>query len=84
MSACDGVIMPSLLIPPYLHTTLIPYVCMYVCMSGSVSHGEERGADNTGEIRYLVFFAYLHGDGVEDCSMISDCSDLESNFFLSF
>ena len=70
-------------------TTILTYyphtVCVYVCVYewfGQSRGGE--GADNTGEIRYLVFFAYLHGDGVEDCSMISDCSDLESNFFLSF
>ena len=56
-------------------TTILTYgmevlVCMYVCMSGSVSHGEERGGNHIGKIRYLVFFILLHicmGMGFEDC-----------------
>lgn len=60
---------PDTTILTYYHHTVCMYV-MYVCMSGSVSHGEKRGGNHIGKIRYLVFFILLHicmGIGFEDC-----------------
>lgn len=52
-------------------TILTPYILCSYRMYVRTEYewfGQSRGeGEHTGEIRYLVFLAYLHEDGVGDC-----------------